>query len=110
MGFDRDFDIVAEVHPTRNDMDVQVAVGGQFSALDLDEDSDSGYDQSDSEDGASDANKPAGITIDLFTDGDSGGSRSVQIAPVSKETVIERGPTTLPSPPSGTTISNAIRI
>ena len=111
-GFDRDFNIDAEVHPTRTDMDVQMVVGEQFGALDLDEDSDSGYDQSDPEDDASDANKPAGITIDSFTDGDggSGGSGSVQIAPVSKEPVIERGPPTLPSPPSGTTISNTIRI
>ena len=111
-GFDRDFDIDVEVHPTRNDMDVQVALGGQFGALGLDEDSDSGNDQSDFEDDTSDTNKPAGITIDSFTDADggSGGSGSVQIAPVSKEPVIERGPPILPSPPSGTSISNAIGI
>ena len=45
-GFDRDFDIDAEVHPTGNNMDVQVALGGQFGALDLDEDNDARYDHS----------------------------------------------------------------
>ena len=111
-GFDRDIDIDADVHPTRNDMDMQVEGGGQFDALDLDEDSDSGYDQSDSEGDTSDTNEPAGIAIDSSTDsdGESGGNGSVQIAPASKEPVIERGPPILRSPPSGTSISNAIGI
>ena len=39
-GFDRGFDVDAEVHPTTDNMDVQVTLGGQFGALDLDEDND----------------------------------------------------------------------
>ena len=46
--------------------------GGHFRALDLGEEIDSGYGQSDSEDSASDTKEPTGISIGSSADGDEG--------------------------------------
>jgi hypothetical protein len=87
-GFGRGFDIDAEVRLPENAIDEQVELGGQFGALDLDEDKDSGHD---SEDDASDAKELAGIAIASFAEERKGsGGESVQIAPVSKWPVITR--------------------
>jgi len=106
-GFGRDFDIDAEAHPPGNGNDEQVELGGQFRALDLDEDKDSGYDQSDSEGDVPGAMEPTGLAIDSFTHGDEGGSGSgiIQTAPGSKEPVIERSLRILSSPPSDTSFN-----
>jgi len=106
-GFGRGSDIDAEAHPPGHDYDEEVKFGGRPRALDFDKDEDSGYDQSDSDDGASDANEPTGIAIDPFADGDEGGSGSgnVQIAPGSNEPVIGRGLRIPPSPPSDTSFN-----
>jgi len=106
-GFGRGPDIDAEAHLPGNDNHEVVEFGGHFRAIDLDEDRHSGYDQLASEDGVSDAKEPIGISIDLFADGDEGGSGSgnVQIAPESKEPVIGRGLQILPSPPFDTSFN-----
>jgi len=104
-GFGRGSDIDAEAHPPGHDYDEEMEFGGRSRALDKDEDS--GYDQSDSEDGASDAKEPTGTAIDPFADGDEGGSGSgnVQIAPGSNEPVIGRGLRIPPSPPLDTSFN-----
>jgi len=103
-GFGGGFDIDAEAHLPGNDNDEQVELGGQVHALDFGEDKDPGNDQSDSEDDIPGAMEPIGIAIDSFTDGDEGGSGSgsIQIAPGSREPVIERSLRILPSPSSDT--------
>jgi ankyrin repeat protein len=112
-GFGRGFDIDAEAHPPGINNDEQVELRGQFRALDLDEDKDSGYHQPDSKDDAPDDKEPASMAIDSFADGDEGGSGSggVQIAPGPKDPVIERGLRILPSPPPGTSfdVSRSLR-
>jgi len=106
-GFGRGPDIDAQAHPPGYDDHEEVEFGGRSRALDFDRDEDSGYVQSDSEDGASDAKKPTGIAIDPFADGDEGGNGggNVQIAPGSGELVIRRVPRMLPSPPSYTSFN-----
>ena len=106
-GFGSDIDLDAEVaagldtelYPETNDMDEQLALGEQFSALDLDDDNDSGHGQSDSEedDASDDEEDHDGMAVDSFTGGDEGGSGSggvasgsggVQVASTSKEPAI----------------------
>jgi hypothetical protein len=103
--------IDAEMYPLGNDIEEQVALRGQCSALDLDEDNDSGHGQSDSGDNASNTKDPAGIVVESFADGGEGGSegRSGQIAAGGKEPVIKRGPRILPSTPFDTSISNLFK-
>ena len=64
-GVGRGFDIDVEMDAPGNDIDEQVASGGWFSTLALDEDNDSGHGQSDSKDYASDAKEPAGSSNNL---------------------------------------------
>ena len=97
-GFGRGFDIDVEIHPPGNDIDEQVAFGGEFRAVDLDEDDDSGHGQSESEDDASNAKEPARIVVDSFAEG-GGESGRCNIAPGLKPPVIERFPRILPSSP-----------
>ena len=64
------------VYPPGNGIDEQLALGEQFSALDLDSDKDSGHGQSDFDDYASDDNEdPDNPDINAFGggEGDSGG-------------------------------------
>jgi hypothetical protein len=109
-GFGRGFNIDAEMYPVGNDIEEQAVLGGQFSApdLDLDEDKVSGHSESDFEDDASDAKDPASIVVGSFADGyrDESGGGSGQIAPTSKAPETKRGRHIMPSPPSGTSISN----
>jgi hypothetical protein len=85
-GFDSDIDLDAEVaagigaeeYPETDDIDEQLALGEQFSALDLEDDNDSGHGQSDSEDDASeDEEDPDGMAVDSVPGGDEGGSGGV---------------------------------
>ena len=72
------FGLDADVYPEPDDIDEQLALGEQFSALDLDDDNDSGHGQSDSEDDASDEEEdPDGMAVDSFPGGDEGGSGAV---------------------------------
>ena len=137
-GFDSDinvdaevaFGLDAEVYPETDDIDEQLALGEQFSALDLDDDNDSGHGQSDSEDDASeDEEDPDGMAIDSIPGGEEGGSGGVasgsgsgQVASSSKQPAINimnqllleknkrkkknRGPRMLPDTPYDAAISS----
>jgi len=81
-------DTNAQVNSPGNDIDEQVELGGQFGALDLDEDKDSEHDP---EGGTSDAKEPADIEIDSFAEGArESGSEAIQIAPGSTWIAIKR--------------------
>ena len=88
-GFDSDIDLDAElaaaldadVYPETDDIDEQLALGEQFSALDLEDDNDSGHGQSDSEDDASEEEEenPDNMAVDSIpgnNEGDGGGVAS----------------------------------
>ena len=111
-GFGGGSDIDIEMHPPGNDIDEQEVLGGQFNTLALDEDSDSGHGQSESEDDASYAKDLAGIAAGSFAGGDEGGGESggYQIALGFKKPVIERLPRILPSPPSDIYTNDVSRI
>ena len=64
-GVGRGLDIDVEMDAPGNEIDKQVASGGRFSALALDEDNDSGRGQSDSKVYASDTKQPAGSCNNL---------------------------------------------
>ena len=86
-GFDSDLDLDAEVaagldtalYPETDDIDEQLALGEQFSALDLEDDNDSGHGQSDSEDDVSEDEEedPDGMVIDSVPGDDGGESGGV---------------------------------
>ena len=86
-GFDSDIDLDAEVaagldpalYPETDDIDEQLALGEQFSALDLEDDNDSGHGQSDSEDDVSEDEEedPDGMVIDSVPGDDGGDSGGV---------------------------------
>ena len=81
-GFDSDIDLDAELaaaidadaYAEVDDIDEQLALGEQFSALDLEDDNDSGHGQSDSDDEASeeDEENPDSMAVDSFPGGDEG--------------------------------------
>ena len=83
-GFDLDIDpnaelaVDADVHPEADDIDEQLTLGEQFSALDLEDDNDPGHGQSDSEDDASeDEEDPDSMAFDSLPGGGvAGGSGS----------------------------------
>ena len=88
-GFDSDIDLDAELaaaidadaYPEADDFDEQLALGEQFSALDLEDDNDSGHGQSDSEDDASEEEEenPDNMAVDSIpgnNEGDGGGVAS----------------------------------
>ena len=81
-GFDSDIDLDAELayaidtnaYAETDDIDEQLALGEQFSALDLEDDNDSGHGQSDSDDEASEDEEenPDSMAIDSHPGGDEG--------------------------------------
>jgi len=83
--FDSGIDVDAEVAaglgvcPEADDIDEQPELGEQFSALDLDDDNDSGRGQSDSKDGASEDEGPDDMVIDSFINGNARGSGGVAV-------------------------------
>ena len=134
--FDSDVDLDAEaalefssgVHPPENDINEQLALGEHFSALDLDDDKDSGHGQSDFDDYVSDDNEdPDNMVTNVFgnDEGDGGGGPSGspgdQIASSSTESPINminrllknrrrkkrsQGPRMLPDTPYDAAISS----
>ena len=80
-GFDLDIEPDAElaakldvdVHPEGDDIDEQLRLGVQFSALDLEDNNDPGHGQSDSEDDASeDEENPDSMAVDSLLGGNEG--------------------------------------
>jgi len=128
-GFDPDMDATAEVdgvRPLGNDIGEQLALGEQLSALELHDDNDLGSVRLDSEDGAHDDEHPGNMPVNLVVGGDweSSGGGNGQVAPGSKEQVInvmnrlsdtdkqERknvGLRTLPNTPDDDAVSNVSR-
>ena len=106
--FDGGCESDVEMHPSENDIDEQVGL----SALALHEYNTSEHGQSESEDDAPDAKKPASIAVDSFVDGDegAGGSGRYRMPPGFTESVIERFPRILPSPPSNISNNNVSEI
>jgi hypothetical protein len=120
----------AEVYPEEegDDIDEQLALGEQFSALDLDDDNDSGHGQSDSEDDASDAEDADDMAVDALVAGEGAGASGSgggggPVASSSKEPAINimnqllleknkrkkkknRGPRMLPDTPYDAAISS----
>jgi len=80
-GFSSTIDLDAEVAagldtemwPAENDIDEQMALGEQFNNLDSNDDTESGYSQSDFGDDASDQGDPENMAAESFTGGEEGG-------------------------------------